>query len=45
MPLLKRDNVERIVEDEAIVKKMLGQGWQVVEQPKKSKKKISEGTE
>ena len=41
--ILKRDNVERIVKSETVAKTMVANGWEEVEQPKKTTKKKSEG--
>lgn len=46
--ILKKDNVERIIQSESVVEAMLSQGWIDVtpqeEKPKKAKKK-TEGAE
>mgnify|MGYP003371354070 CR=1 FL=1 len=41
--ILKKDNVEKIVEDEVIAKAMLEKGWVELEKPKKTTRKKSEG--
>ena len=45
--ILKRFNVEIIVEDESKIDGLIAKGWEVLEEdkPKKSKKKKNEGAE
>ena len=43
--ILKRDNVERIIENETTAKAMLANGWKEVEQPKKQSKKKADNAE
>lgn len=42
---LKRDNVERVINDEAIKDKMLQDGYKLVEEEKKKNSKKQEGAE
>lgn len=42
---LKKDNVERVVNDEAIKDKMLEDGYKLVEEEKKKNNKKQEGAE